>query len=443
MSDNQPRPIDPAWVRGMTQPRLSRRQILRYAGAGAGALGLSSILAACGVGGEAQETGPTAGGEGSPEWWAEMKAKGPGDNINFTNWPAYIDRDFSVDGPGSRPSLYEFTKATGINVTYRADISENAAFYASIRPAMEAGQDTGHDIIVMSNTQELEEMIALGYLIELDPELHPNWDANVSPQFKDPLYDPGNKYTMVWQSGATGIGWNTKYVDEEITSLDDLLNPKYAGHVGMFGNVDDAPNLALLHLGIDPETSTPDDWQKAANYLQRFNDSGALRGWYDQAYLTAIENEDLWVTMAWSGDILNDKVYFPEYKTFEFSIPEYGGVSFIDNCCIPNKAQNPVGAEMLMDWYYDPKYAAMLTEWNIYVSPVPGGKEIVDADAKAAGDAHDYGSWMTDGELLDFIATNPYVYPTPEFAAKIHKYRVLKGDEVQTWNDLFNPIFLT
>ena len=47
-------------------------------------------------------------------------------------------------------------------------------------------------------------MIALGYLIELDPELRPNFDANVGPNFKDPAYDPGNKYTMAWQSGATG-----------------------------------------------------------------------------------------------------------------------------------------------------------------------------------------------------------------------------------------------
>ena len=77
--------IDPAWVRGMTQRRMSRRDLLRYSAVGAGALSLSSILAACGVAGEEQTTGPTAGGEGSAEWWAEMKAAGPGDHINFTN----------------------------------------------------------------------------------------------------------------------------------------------------------------------------------------------------------------------------------------------------------------------------------------------------------------------------------------------------------------------
>jgi spermidine/putrescine transport system substrate-binding protein len=443
MTERDPRRVDPAWLRGMTSKRLSRRQLFRYAGAGAGAFGLSSMFAACGVGGEEQTGGPATGEEGSTEWWAEMKDTGPGDHLNFTNWPAYIDRDFSQDGPANRPSLYAFTQETGIDVTYRADISDNADFYATIRPALESGQDTGHDIIVMSNFQELTEMIALGYLIELDPDLRPNFDANAGPNFKDPLYDPDNRYTMAWQSGATGLAWNTKYVDEPITSLDDLLNPKYAGHVALFNNAADSGCIAMLHLGIDPESSTPEDWQRAADYLQQFNDAGVLRGWMDQAYLTAIENEDLWATMAWSGDIINDKLYFEEFSTFEFSVPDAGGVVFIDNCCIPNKAQNPVGAMMLMDWYYDPKYAAMLTEWNAYVSPVPAGGEIVHADVDAASDkTHTFGSYLSDKEVLETIATSPYVFPTPEIEPKLHNYRVLEGDEVQTWNDIFNPIFL-
>ena len=434
MNDRSPW-TDPSWIRGMTQRRMSRRDLIRNAAVGAGAIGISSILAACGVSGEAQTTGPTAGEEGSAQWWADMKAQGPGDHINFTNWPAYIDRDFSVDGPGSRPSLYAFTQSTGIDVTYRADINSNEDFYAAIRPALESGQDTGHDIIVMSNFQELSEMIALGYLIELDPELHPNFDQYAGKNFVDPVFDPGNKYTMAWQSGITGIGYNTNYVDGPITSLDDLLDPKYAGHMAMFNNSPDAGCSAMIHLGIAPETSTPDDWQKAAEYLQKFNDSGGLRGWMDQSYLTAIENEDLWITMAWSGDILNDKLYFPEYATFEFTIPDAGAVIFIDNGCIPNKAANPVGAEMLMDWYYDPKYAAMLTEWNAYFTPVPDGGEIVQADAAAAKGANK--------EVLQTIASSPYVFPDADFAARLHNYRVLEGDEVQTWNDIFNPIFLT
>ena len=77
----------------------------------------------------------------------------------------------------------------------------------------------------------------------------------------------------------------------------------------------------------------------------------------------------------------------------------------------------------------------MLTEWNAYFTPVPNGGEIVQADAAAAKGANK--------EVLQTIASSPYVFPTPEFADKLHNYRVLEGDEIQTWNDIFNPIFLT
>ena len=66
---------------------------------------------------------------------------------------------------------------------------------------------------------------------------------------------------------------------------------------------------------------------------------------------------------------------------------------------------------MLMDWYYQPEYAAMLTEWNAYVSPVPAGGEIVQADAAAAKGANK--------AVLETIASSPYVFPPPELEAKL------------------------
>jgi spermidine/putrescine transport system substrate-binding protein len=424
--------IDPAWLRGMTMKRMSRRQVLKYAGVGAGAVSLSAVLAACGVKSEKAQTQTGATAEGSPEWWAKQKLAKV---ANFTNWPAYIDIDNTKDGLARRPTLYQLFQATGIEVTYRADINANEDFYAAIRPALESGQDTGHDIIVITNGQELTEMIALGYLIPLDHSLTPNFNANVSPTFKDPAYDAGNKYTMAWQSGMTGLAWNTKYVDQPITSMRDLMNDEYAGKVSLFGNNADAPALALVELGINPETSTPDDWQKAADFLQEFNDWGGLRKWNDQSYLAALENGDLWACMAWSGDIINDKLYYPEFASFEFATPEAGGVVWTDNMCIPAHAAHPLDAITTMDWYYKPEIAAQLTEWNAYVSPVPAGGEIVKADADAAKG--------NNAEVLNTIASSPYVFVPPDLEQKLFSYRVLEGDEIQQWNDTFQPIFIS
>ena len=429
---SEPRWVDPAWVRGMTSKRLSRRQLIRYTGAGVGAYGLSALLAACGTAPERATTSVEPGGVGSPEWWADQQA---GDVVNFTNWPAYIDIAKDAQGNRTRPSLDLFTKETGIEVVYRANINSNEEFYASIRDALEAGDSTGHDIIVITNGQELTEMMQLGYLIPLDHSLTPNFNENAGPAFKDPGYDPGNKYTMAWQSGTTGYAWNTKYFDGPITGMRDMMIPELEGHVIMFNNNADGPNMAMIELGIDPADSGPDEWQQAADLLQEFNDWGGLRKWDDQAYLTAFENEDTYATMAWSGDIINDKLYYSEFSTFEFQTADAGGVVWVDNMMIPQGAENPKGAIEVMDWYYQPEIAAMLTEWNAYVSPVPAGGEIVQEDADKAKGANK--------EVLQTIASSPYVFPTPDIESKLHTYRVLEGEEIQQWNDIFLPIFTT
>src|SRR5262249_12841748 len=159
-------------------------------------IGLASILAACGVkGSEGSSAGPGASDEGSAAWWADQKSKAPGQNVNFTNWPQYIDIQ-KVNGVRTYPTLEAFTKKTGINVTYRADINKHDEVYASIRADVENGNDTGSDIIVITNGTVLAEMIDLGYLIQLDPELMPNFKANAGDTVTDPSYDPNNAHTM-------------------------------------------------------------------------------------------------------------------------------------------------------------------------------------------------------------------------------------------------------
>ncbi|MGE5227019.1 MAG: spermidine/putrescine ABC transporter substrate-binding protein [Planctomycetaceae bacterium] len=432
MTEQQRMP-DPSLVRGAMSRRVSRRDMFRYAGAGAAGLSMASVLAACGVSGSsATDTGTGADTPGSAAWWDQQKkADLKGTNVNFTNWPQYIDIK-KVNGARTYPTLDAFTQSTGIKVTYRADINDNTTFYASIRPDLEAGNPTGSDIIVITNGQVLSEMITLGYLIPLDPSLHPNFDANADPTVANPSYDANNKHTLAWQSGFTGIVYNSKYIDPPPTSFDDLLNTKYSGKIGMFADNADQPCLILMHLGFTPETSTPDQWKQAADWLQKQKDMGIVRKYYTQDYLTALENEDIWIGIGWSGDILIDNLYY-NLPQLGFVIPEGGAVIWTDNMCIPQGAANPVGAEMLMDWYYKPDIAAQLTEWNNYVSPVPSGKDIIKQDAAAATGS--------DKAILDKVLSSPLVYPTPEVAAKVHRYRVLTPDEEQVWNGLFVPIY--
>jgi spermidine/putrescine transport system substrate-binding protein len=417
--------VDPALLRGLTERRLSRRDLLKYAGAGAGALGLSSILAACGVSGtESKSGGPSSSPAASD--LSKIYGNGkPAGQLNFANWEDYID----VNSSGNSPTLNQFTRETGIKVDYKTVINDNDPFLAKIIPVLQSGGDTGYDLIVITNGGPVERMIKLGYLTPLDHKYLPNFTANASESVKNPSYDPGNKFTAAWQSGFTIIGYNSKVVTTPPTGFGDLLNPKYKGKVGMFGNNQDLPCAALVHLGYDIQTSTPDQWQKAADVLKKQRDDGIVRSYYDQSYIDALENGETIITQAWSGDLFIAAASkdiggdgFPEIKP---AIPQEGGILWTDNMCIPLNAQHPVDAITLMNFVYQPEIAAQLADFIWYVSPVPSAKDVVLND-------------IDDPE----VANSPLVFPSTEDLAKSHKYKVFKDtDEEDEWNSIFQPIY--
>ena len=159
------RPLDPAWLRGATMPRISRRDALR----GAGLLSASAILAACGVEGSGNDDKPQASG-----FWDNQTKAGV---LDFANWPLYMDQD-KVKGKTVYPSLQQFTKETGIKVNYKEVINENDAFLGKINPSLKAGQSTGWDLIVITNGGSIEKLIRQNFLIELDHSKLPNFQKN-------------------------------------------------------------------------------------------------------------------------------------------------------------------------------------------------------------------------------------------------------------------------
>ncbi len=407
--------IDPALLRGLTEPRLTRRQALRMGGAGVGALSVGALLSACGVSGTASKSSKaTANGVGSAAWWKKQKQAGI---LDFANWPLYIDTSH-----GKHPSLEQFTKATGIKVNYFEVIQDNAPFYAQIAPTLRAGQSIGYDIVVMtSNSFQLDEMLHINnWAIPLDHSRLPNFAKYAGPLVKNPSYDPGNRYTAAWQSGFTGIAYNPELTGREITSVHDLWDPKFKGHVGMMSDNTEIGSVAMLALGIDPATSTQADWHKAAKLLKQQQADGLVRQYYDQSYIKALENGDTWITQAWSGDIY--QANNSGYPHLKFVVPKEGVMIWTDNMLIPLHAKHPVDALEWMNFYYQPKIAAEVADWVDYVTPVPDAKPILLKQDPAVG-------------------KSPLVFPNAATNAKVHQYYTFKSyNDFQAWNNVFQPI---
>jgi spermidine/putrescine transport system substrate-binding protein len=423
--------IDPAIRRGLTQRRFSRRDMLKYTGAGAGALGLSALASACGVQG-ATATAAKPGGVGSPSWWAKQKLHHV---VNFGNWPYYIDVL-----NGKHPTLEHFTQLTGIKVNYTEPITDNVPFYAKIRPSLQAKQYTGYDIIVMTNNSPpLGYLEHLGWLTPLDHAMMTNFNKYASPLVKNPSWDPGNKYTMAWQSGWTAIGYNSSVIKNPGTSVGLLFDKKYAGKVGMMADPQELGSLGLLAIGVEPATSTESDWAKAAKRLQQQKSDGIVRAYYDQDYITHLKNGDTVVSQAWSGDIfqadLNSK-----YRDLKLLIPDEGGMHWTDNMCIPMYAQNPKDAMTLMDYYYQPQVEAVAEYYTDYVCPVPAAQQVLLHPTGWA--AQELAAMKPSiGLPTSFTAHAPLVFPTPQYNHLSTNYYTYKTpEELTAWNNLFLPI---
>ncbi|WP_112469748.1 polyamine ABC transporter substrate-binding protein [Streptomyces triticisoli] len=382
---------------------LSRRSLLRASAGGALTVGGIGALSACGIPAAGQAQGGTSAEDHSD------KEK----TVNFSNWPVYLD----VDDSGKRhPTLDEFARQSGIKVKYTEDINDNGEFFGKIKPQLAAGQDTGRDLIIVTDWLAAR-LIRLGWVQKLDPANLPHAFANLSEQFRSPDWDPGRAYSYPWQGVSTVIAYNKKALDGiEVKSVSDLLdNPKLKGRVSFLSEMRDSVGMTLLDMGKDPARFTDDDYDAAIARLQKAVDKGQVRRFTGNDYTSDLTKGDIAACVAWGGDIVQLQEDSPDV---DYIVPDAGWLSATDNLLIPNKARHKANAERLIDFYYQPRQAALLSAYVAFISPVDGAKEELARIDKEAAD-------------------NPLIIPTKDMVAKSHSFRALSDKEEAAYEAKF------
>lgn len=375
MTQRQRRPLSPeaaAVVKAMSGGRLSRRSLM----AGAGAAGTGAFLAACGTGGTATDAAVT---DDAPSAAADRSKTDK--VVRWQNWDLYLDYD---DETKTHPTLEAFQKATGIKATYSADIEGNDTFYAKVQPQLARGQDIGQDVAVVTDWM-MARIIRQGYAQKFDKSVIPNVTANLLPKFAEVDYDPGRNYSATWQSGYAGIAWNKKAFDDlglpAPTRVSDLWNRKLRGRVNVLDEMRDTMGLIMMDQGVDITKFTTDQFDKALSELESQLSSGQIRRVVGQGYADDLKSEDALAAIGWSGDIVQIQMEDPQLAgTFDFLLPEPGGTLWADNLFVPIGSPHKENAEILINYYYDPKVAAEVAEWVNYICPVKGAEKHVDAE---------------------------------------------------------------
>ncbi|MDQ1550594.1 MAG: spermidine/putrescine transport system substrate-binding protein [Actinomycetota bacterium] len=366
---SEPDRVSLAFIWDTDSTRFSRRTFVKTM-AFASAAG---FVAACG----------SSKGSGTPTATTSKKAEPK--VLNFYNWTDYI----------ATSTIPNFQKETGIKVTYD-NYSSNDELFAKL-----SAGSTGYDIIVPTDAT-LVKMKHAKLVEPLDLSLIPNV-VNLDPRFRTAAYDPGNKYSIPWQWGTTGIGFDKTKVGGAVTDWNAFDLAAVKGKSSFLDEARDAFAMALFALKKDPNSVDTSDLDAAKSYLIDLKKK--IKS-ITSDYQDPLKSGELLLAQAYSGDVFTIQVDKPN---IEYIIPTSGAFSWVDSMAIPKGAKHPGNAEKFMNYILEPKVGAALTNFVNYGSPNKAATPFIHKD------------------ILD----NPLIYPSQAELAKLPFQKDIGNDELK------------
>jgi putrescine transport system substrate-binding protein len=339
------------------QQRVGRRGFLRV-GALLGAAGVAGAVTGGVTGfltgrasGDENRQNTTAGGVAGPRRKEQT--------LNIYNWSDYIDER----------TVPLFQAWTNIRVNYDV-YSSNEDLLAKLR----AGP-TQYDIIVPTN-QFIPTYRRLGLLQPLRQELIPNL-VNLDKAFVETDYDPGNKYTIPWQWGTTGLGYNTKRVPGgRVDSWAALYepDPSLGGRISILREVTDLIGCTLIYLGKDPNSTKDADLQQVITTFKQLRRKVKRLKFSSDTYIDELAANETWLAHGWSGDVFQAQ---GDNADISYVIPKEGSLQWADVMCVPKDAPHPQNAAKFMNYVLHPRVAARISKYVSYGTPVPLAKALL------------------------------------------------------------------
>ena len=312
--------------------------------------------------------------------------------LNVYNWGMNI-----ADGSDETTDIIaEFEKRyPNIKVNY-STYESNEVLYSKLKNG-----GISVDVIIPSDYM-IQRMIKENMLLPLNFDNIENFKY-VDEQFRNPAFDPENKYSVPYTWGTVGILYNTQYVDEaDVTGWELLWNEKYQNKILMIDNPRDAFGIAQYLLGYDVNTTDKAQLQACADKLAQ---QRPLVQQYvmDQIYAT-MQNEEAWIAPYYAGDCM---LMMEENENLAFYLPEHQGFNlFTDAMCIPTCCEEKEAAELFINFLCDPEISGANMDYICYASPISAAKDYME----------------------DYLAESEIVYPSEEVLEKGTAYGYVPED---------------
>lgn len=301
------------------------------------ALGAIGALGALAVGGCAKKAADTQ--------TAAAPAPKP-TKLNIYIWSAYLPVEV----------IEKFEQRTGIDANFDL-YDSNEALLEKLQSGV-----ADFDIVVPSDYM-VRILVAEGLVQPLDHAKLPNI-KNLDARFLNKGFDPGNKYSLPYFWGTTGLGYNQKKAGGAVDSWEAVFDPKHKGRILMLDDMREVFGVALKSMGHSLNTTDPAILAQAAEKLKKQKRLVKTYNSADFANLLAAGDVDF--AHGYNGQLA--EVVAKEPDRLAYVVPKEGGTFWMDNMAIAAKARNVEAAYLFLDYINEPEINAEIVNGVSYAS---------------------------------------------------------------------------
>lgn len=270
-------------------------------------------------------------------------------SLVVSNWAGYM--------PEELPK--EFQAAVGSKVTVALHATNE-----EIMAKLTAGTDSGIDVAFVSG-QFAQALAAQGLLEPIHADLIPNV-KNLFPEAAKLAYDKGNKFSVPYAWGTTGICYRSDLTGFEPTSWNDILDPKpqFKGKVTMLATERWLMLPAQKALGFSANTTDKGEMDQVKAKLIEAKKN--LLAYDDTTFYSRLVSGEAVMVAAWDGWC---NYGIAENPNIKFVVPTEGSDLWTDTMVILKTSKNKEAAHAFINYVLEPKVHSWVAENILYKVP--------------------------------------------------------------------------
>lgn len=315
----------------------------------------SSILGIAALSGSLLLSGCSSQPSATPGKNDSASGSGLDKELNVFNWSEYLPESV----------IQKFEQKYGVKVNY-STYSSNEEMLAKLS----AGGGI-YDLSVASD-YVVQPMVKQGMIEPIDLANIPNF-KNLSEDFINKDYDPGNKYTVPYMGNTQSLGINPDKVKVEITSYADLWKPELAGQIVLLDDQRFVLGMVLKSLGYSANDTDPAHLEEAKQKMLKLMPN--VKAFDSDSPKTLLINGEVSVALSWGPEIALAQREKPQIKTI---LPKEGLIIAFDNFVIPKGAKHKKTAEAFINFLLEPEISAEISKSFPYINPNKEARKLID-----------------------------------------------------------------